>query len=189
MAWPLPALVLAVACLAVAGCSGPAPARPAAPVASSASVPAAPASLGAAPVVHTLSWTGQIPDGAWGCAPVAGCHAYPAAAYGVDDSDDLPAGTVVNGSLTLTWTAATPATATLHLGVLLANGTNETHVAPDAGSASPLVFPIPAGTAIASGTRLHLWVYGPYEEAGPVVAGWSADQAFTLAGSLTVAPG
>ena len=139
-------------------------------------------------VAHAVEWSGRIPNGVWACGPVAGCVAEPAAAYGVDFTDPLPAGTVISGNLTLSLIANGPLTDNMNLGVLLRTGDNETHVAPDVMGTSPIVFPTPAGTAIAPATELHLWVYGPYQEVSPAVIGWSADQAFDVAGDLLVQP-
>jgi hypothetical protein len=153
----------------------------------------APAAAVATPHHVDLGWSGQIPYGAWVCeVHLPPCRAVPSdGAYGVNH-DAAGAGIVLGGNLTLTWTAASPLTQRMAIGlVAIVPGCadcNETHLGKDLDGPSPLVYPIPAGQVVAPGSQLRIWVYSAdYHPVGPEYAGTSGQQDFQVEGGIDLA--
>lgn len=185
-----PLVLLLLLAAAFAGCSSP-PQQdaPADTTASEAPVPGG--SVGIATPAHVdLSWSGRIPYGAWACdATVQECRGLPdGSAYGVNHDAEAD-GFVQGGNLTLTWTAVTPLTQRMAIGLVAVvpgcADCNETHLGKDLDGTSPLAYPIPAGQVLAPGTVLRIWVYSAdYHAAGPDFVGTSGQQDFQVAGGI-----
>jgi len=197
-------LVLMLAVLALAGCAHPSaePGPGASDTYDPATAPTASAPLACACVatVHhlDLSWSGQIPYGAWACETKAAgtCQAVPpgGGAYGVLHDADGPGqpASVQGGNLTLTWTSASPLTERMAIGlvgIMPGEPGNETHFGgPDVVGTSPLVFPIQGGQVLPAGMVLRIWVYsGDYHVAAGEAAGTSGQQDFQVAGAVDLA--
>jgi hypothetical protein len=149
------------------------------------------AASNASTVPRTLSWSDDLAVGAWACeGATQACEFVPDEnAYGRHHEEDGYAGRLVGGNLTVTWTAATPATQSLSVGALAitpgCEACNSTPLGPDVSGPSPLSFPLPAGFAFEVGQSLQVWVYSSsYQAAGPVAAGASEQQAFTVQGDF-----
>lgn len=133
---------------------------------------------------------GNIGTTAIGCAgaPVDDCMFIPVTP--ADSSlvfDDL-AGTIIGGKITLTWTAASPATEQLSAGLMLMDG-GDACESLELGSAtgpSPLELTVaPASRPICANELVHLWVAGTtWGSQGPAYYQFDVDQEFHAEGSL-----
>jgi len=182
----------------LAGCSSPAD-NSTPPTSSDHPDPGLPGE-NATQVIHSYragGWTtdGSTPYGTWVCdgAVTHQCPAAaePADAWGWQNRHDAPAGNVTSGNVTLSWTAASQLTQSLALGVTVdVKGCGDClriEFGPDISGPSPLVFPIPVGTALPANAEFHVWVYGgTYQSAGPETVGTSGQQDFSLTGAVAV---
>ena len=146
------------------------------------------------PLLLPVDWEDTLVAGAWACtlAPVHECFAQPAGAFGTDLAlDGLAASNVTAGQLTLEWTAASAATASL---VLDANVFTPdcgdcpfTHLG-DVSGPSPLTLTF-TGRALAPGEVVNLSVYKQATVASPAAFGDVAlEQAFRVTGEVAYVP-
>jgi hypothetical protein len=169
-------VLLLFACLLLAGCASPAPGPAPAPRAPSASAAAAP-DANATPATTTLTRVplrldGSLGLGAWACVfqPVSAC---PDPTYAVQPARtelrvEGQRGVVAAAHVTLTWTASTPATAQLGMGLMSMGprACNCTVMIGNVVGPSPLTIDAPrAGAPLPAGSVLHLFVYETTEEA------------------------
>lgn len=118
------------------------------------------------------------------------CQGMDVVADSTDHYHEQPGATLVGAALRLEWTATTPATDTLGLG-LMRMGDNSTLVENVEGT-SPLTLEADGlDLALEDGDRLHLYVYNVrgFAHEPPVVGYATADQAFTVEGTLTMRTG
>lgn len=194
------AVVALVVLTLLAGCAADPPHPPASPDPAAASQttsmapPAAPGIRANTTFVRAFTWTDTLPAGAWVCEGTTGtCQYYPEGAYGMHHEEELIAGDLVGGNLTLSWDAASPASAQMSLGAIAitpgCDTCNSTHLASDVSGPSPLAFPLPMGFRFETGQQLQVWVYSSsYEVAGPEAAGASETQGFTVKADLLLQP-
>ena len=165
--------------------------------------------LGAMAVVQAEPWVaesvavafdGNLGTSVRGCVfPAGRCEEVEAAAGVAGVTFDRPGANFTGLDLTMTWTASTPATATLDLGFMVmasCDGCNSTSyevvsgTSPLRATLSGVSVPMPSEDYV-----VHLYVYNPqgsvHDPAAPASGGVVVDQAFRLEGTVSflVPPG
>ncbi|MEA3142991.1 MAG: hypothetical protein QOG31_315 [Thermoplasmata archaeon] len=182
--------------LLLAGCASPPAAPTTAPLTATGTGTSANPSVCAnctrTPVAATLAidWSGKLGEQAIACAPQPlGCHTFSQDAAS-SHTDSLAAGNLTAVRLEMAWTATTPATQTLTLGVMVMGcPTCPAPFANEVSGASPIVVDLKDLHVALNGTQvLHLYVYNPAGnvEQDPGYAYATGDQAFTVKGGATL---
>lgn len=146
------------------------------------------------PLIVPILLEGSTATQAYVCVEAAPPCLHHAVVPGTSDLmlDGL-AGRIEGGSLSLTWSAASPATQELAFGLMLMGGEGDECASVSLGLArgtSPLAIDIaPSERALCEGETLHAWASnGIYAGEPPAYAQLDLDQAFRLEGSVTFAP-
>ena len=137
---------------------------------------------------------GSTATQAFVCASVAPGCAYQAVVPGESDLffEDL-SGSIVGGTISLTWSARTAATEELAVGIMLMGGEGDACAPIDLGSLrgrSPLRIDVtPMERPFCGGELLHAWASnGIYVGQDPAYVQLDVDQAFLLEGNVTIQP-
>lgn len=190
-------LVLALAAL-LAGCAGKdaslsgSPSMPGSGSLSSTS--AAPRPVPWAHELVPIAFDGNLGTTAHACVlPVGLCHTQAAVADHTDVYVERPGANFTGLDLTVTWTAQSPAAATLAVGFMVmasCDGCNDTSYQEVTGM-SPLHATLSGESVpLTADQRVHVYVYNPqgfvYNPAVPAYAFVSVDQAFRVEGSVSL---
>lgn len=153
---------------------------------------AAPEASPAAPRTLPLALDGNVGTGFIACAfPVERCEGMAAAPGSKELYVEDEAGRVLGGRVELTWTAASPATQSLSLGLMLMGGEGCDSL--DLGTTkgpSPLAIDVaPVPRDLCQGELVHAWVAGEHwGTQGPTYYQVDVDQEFRLEGWLDLGP-
>src|ERR1041385_2337721 len=136
-----------------------------------------------APVQVDLTFDGNLGAGFYACTP-AHCHGQDGVAGHPENIVTPPAGRLRSISLTMTWTAQTPATSTLDLGIMIMDhcpGCNVTMLGTAEGSSPLTITATDLDYAVSDANWFHYWGGNPTLSQWTPVAGAYAtpDQAFS----------
>ncbi len=139
-----------------------------------------------------LAFDGTLGTGVFACAPIH-CHGHELAPGESENLVTPVEGRLRSIELTMTWTAATPATAMLHLGLMIMDqctGCNITMLGSAEGPSPLVITANDLDYGVNEDNWFHYRAWNPVTQAWTPVGGAAAtpDQAFSIVGKAVIEP-